>query len=501
MTTESEWDQNRTAKVRAPEDPQRSEAARTGRLPKAPNAIKSFSDSVTDTEQQQAFLRRLKIDPGAMHTVKAEKETRFGNTCEWILTRDVYKNWNTGTGSQVLVIAAPPGQGKSVLAKYLLETFSKIPEKHAVLDYFCQGSPGRNTALSVAQSLLYQLLQTRPQLFKHVPQQHLRSTDRAPELPFDTIWKIFTDVLKSAETGDVYCVIDGIDECERESQGILCKAIEKSFTPQSNCEAPPTNNIRFLLTSRPTTPATRLGHLSNLYEIQNSDVDPDITEYIEFHVQKMTRARVLPKQLSYIVTSLLSSQAEGMFLWVSLNLADLDQSHGNLSFYALRQKLDEIPPNVQEVYAKAIKQIQQNSESRDLAKTILDVLLVSYDPLTVASFAIACCDWPQGCTFHSELEDHVVFNFEDSSKTACSSLIRSVEGTIQFCHPTARQYLLASQANLESFSFDLAECHLYMARLCIRYLLLDDLKITKGEQEEFGIEDPGKAYPLLEYAL
>lgn len=501
MTTESEWDQNRTAKVRAPEDPQRTEAARTGRLPKAPNSIKSFSDSVSDTEQQQAFLRGLKIDPGAMHTVKAEKETRFGNTCEWILTRDAYRNWNTGTGSQVLVIAAPPGQGKSVLAKYLLETFSKIPEKHVVLDYFCQGSPGRNTALSVAQSLLYQLLTTRPQLFKYVPQQHTRSTDRAPELPFDTMWKILADLLKSAETGDVYCVIDGIDECERESQEILCNAIEKSFTPQSNSEAPSGNYIRFLLTSRPTTPATRLGHLSNLYEIQNSDVDPDITEYIKFHVQKMTRARMLPIQLSYIVTSLLSSQAEGMFLLVSLNLTELDQSRGNLSFYALLQKLEEIPKNVQEVYAEAIKQIQQNPGYRDLAKTILDVLLVCHDPLTVDSFGIACYDWPQSCTSHSELENSVVMNFEYPSKTACSSLIRFVEGTIQFCHPTARQYLLTPQSNLGSFSFDLAECHLYMARLCLRYLLLDDLRITKSEQEASGVEDPGKAFPLLEYAL
>src|SRR5450432_3430548 len=127
------------------------------------------------------FLRGLKVDPDTMSNVKDQKDTRLGDTCEWIRQTQPYKDWKEGSDSQVLVITAPPGHGKSVLAKYVLETFQRTVTPtgdFVVLDYFCQGAcDNQTTALEIVQSLLYQLLVERRHLFNLVPRQYMKSVD------------------------------------------------------------------------------------------------------------------------------------------------------------------------------------------------------------------------------------------------------------------------------------------------------------------------------------
>jgi ankyrin repeat protein len=455
-------------------------------------------------EQQQSFLRGLKVDPDTIYNAREQKDTRFEGTCEWILDKTAYKDWKEGSGSKVLIITAPPGQGKSVLAKYLLETFKRSVTESGdfiILDYFGQGTrDNRTTALAIVQSFLYQLLAERRHLFSLVPRQYMRSVDREQELPFEALWKIFTLILKSPQIAEAYCLVDGLDECESDSDRILLRSIENSFTPQGNNRVPSSNRIRFLVTSRSTTPATRLGRLTHWCDIQKSDLDNDIQKVIDFRLQKISKTHELRPTVSGIIRLVLSGSANGMFLWVVLSLDQLEAIQMGLSEFQVAEKLGEIPKNVQEVYAEAIRRIEQTSETRDLAKKILGILIFSVAHLPVRALAAACYDWPESCTTRAELLPHIADKFEDTAKTACGSLIRFVDDTIQFCHNTAIQYLFSPDAALGSFSFDADHIHGDLARICMRYLLLEGISIPEAD-EQGVINVDENAFPLLEYAL
>jgi DNA polymerase III delta prime subunit len=46
---------------------------------------------------------------------------RIPNTCEWFRTDKRYKEWLSSDDVPLLLVSAPPGCGKSVLAAYLVE--------------------------------------------------------------------------------------------------------------------------------------------------------------------------------------------------------------------------------------------------------------------------------------------------------------------------------------------------------------------------------------------
>ena len=85
-------------------------------------------------------------------------------------------------------------------------------------------------------------------------------------------------------------MIDGLDECEEASQRELWDLLEKHILEDSVLKA----KLRILLTSRPTAIARRIGLLTNQVEIHRSDVDPDIAKYIDYRIDRMTKAMLLP---------------------------------------------------------------------------------------------------------------------------------------------------------------------------------------------------------------
>jgi len=440
-----------------------------------------------------------------MSDVKDQKRTRLVDTCEWIRETKPYKDWENDSGAQTLVITAPPGHGKSVLAKYLLlETFQRSvtkPGDFVVLDHFCQGTrDNRTTALEIVQSLLYQLLVERRHLFNLVPRRYMKSIDRNQELPFETLWNIFVSILKNPQIAEAYCLIDGLDECEHNSDRILLESIETSFISQGTTEAPLSNLIRFVVTTRPSAAAARLGRISRWCDIQVSDLDDDIKKVVDFGVQRMSVTHVLRPTVAGIITNWLSGSANGTFLWVQKSLDDLKTSQISLSESQIMERLLAIPKDMEEVYSKDLQRIEQTPETRDLAKKILSILMFSYIDLDVHAFAAACCDWPQSCTTHAELLTYTANYFEDSARTACGSFIQFVNGTIQFFHHTALQYLLSRNATLGSFSFDSDQIHCDLARICIRYLLLRGVVIPEVDENK-SISVDKDAFPLLEYAL
>jgi hypothetical protein len=149
-------------------------------------------------------------------------------TCEWIKDTKVYRSW-LDSSSQLLWISGGPGKGKTMLSIFLTEELAKVvePLKDAkLIFYFCNSQDeDRNTVIAILRGLLYQILRERPKLFKCIlPDFETENKARYTISSLEALWRIFESMLRDPSFGTIYCVIDGLDECE---EGSLPKLIMK----------------------------------------------------------------------------------------------------------------------------------------------------------------------------------------------------------------------------------------------------------------------------------
>ncbi|KIY04223.1 uncharacterized protein Z520_00917 [Fonsecaea multimorphosa CBS 102226] len=434
-----------------------------------------------------------------MYNVRDEKTERHEGTCEWINTKTKYQDWLSKPGPRILLIVAPPGQGKSTMAKYILRETEKKSATNTgaiTLEHFCHDSPGHNSTLAIVQSLTYQLLEGRPSLFEALFFQHRRIIEQESDLDPDSLWEIFLTALQNPQIECVYCVIDGLDECTDRSQTTLWRLIERDLINKRSEDAPYIGKSRILITSRPTGLAKQIGLLTSEIEIQSDDVDPDIEKYVKFRVERMTSAQLIPDDISTLTRRLLHEKAEGMFLWVSLILDQLENYEDSLSFNDVLDRFESIPSDIQGLYDRALQKITAKESLYAKATKIFSILLCSAQPLTTSAFALAMTEWPESCTTHQELMRRSDFRFEYTCKNACGTLVRIVDNTIQLCHPTAREFLLKEPLDKGLFGIDQPAGHALLAEICLRYLMLEDVEIPQGDEEP-----DAQRYPLLAYAL
>ncbi|KAI9769486.1 MAG: hypothetical protein M1840_003963 [Geoglossum simile] len=158
-------------------------------------------------------------------------------TCDWILGHPRYKHWkNVRTQSQLLLITGRAGMGKTMLSIFLTRELEKEEDlEHAVLlYYFCDSRDDkRNTAVYVLRGLIFLLLKERPGLMKLIlPDFEFQNEKLFSQTSLEALWRIFESMIRDPSTGQVYCIIDGLDECKEDSLWHLLRKIKFSFPDQ-----------------------------------------------------------------------------------------------------------------------------------------------------------------------------------------------------------------------------------------------------------------------------
>lgn len=195
-------------------------------------SVTSFARTVSPVEEKllEAVLDVLFVclpedDRSDLIDVKGK---RAPGTCEWFLKDPKYLAWSSRTTSEVLVVAGRAGQGKTMLAIHVTEVLEEVAtEKQGTLLYiFCSSKDEQHsTGTTILRSLLYQLLKQNPHVLRLV-----RAHFATPNIQNHTIsgvtplWRLFVDLLRNGDIGPVYCVEDGLDECDKVStQQLLTK--------------------------------------------------------------------------------------------------------------------------------------------------------------------------------------------------------------------------------------------------------------------------------------
>ena len=380
-----------------------------------------------DAAKNAECLRHLRVTDPRDDKIRMEqtKGGLFNDSYRWILDNADFRRWRNDKNSRLLWIKGDPGKGKTMLLCGIIDELEKMND--GILSYFfCQATDSRiNSAISVLRGLIYLLVESRMSLLEHVRKKY----DTAGKQVFEdaNAWVALSGILASIlETrSETYLVIDALDECLAGLPDLLAFIVEKS-------SAYP--HIKWLVSGRNwpdieaqldrTTQKIRL-----CLELNQDSISAAVSKYIHYKVAELAKLKNYDDQTRDAVQNHLSSHANDTFLWVALVCQELGDP--KVQRWHTRQRLHGFPPDLDALYWRMMKQIDDSTDAV-LYKQILAVVSTVYRPITLPELG-AFVDLPKGVTND---ESFPVFI------RLCGSFLVLREGTVYFVHQSAKDFLL-----------------------------------------------------------
>ncbi|KAH7069998.1 NACHT and ankyrin domain protein [Paraphoma chrysanthemicola] len=388
------------------------------------------------------------------------KGTRVDGTCLWITKHEKYLAW-LRDHTHLLWISGGPGKGKTMISIFLsqeLENVEKQSIPHELIFFFCsQGDTKRNTALGILRSLIYQILSKSPQLVKHA-EEYFATPERTAQTlsSLDSLWIIFTRSIDDPEFPPTRCVIDGLDECDKETRRqLIAKLLNLYDTtdPKPTHPAFPTK-LSLAVISRTILELRGCTEIKIDPDNNQSTTDDGMTAEVRNHVESTLRAR-----------------AQGTFLWVGFAMHELLQQD---TCSDILDTLSRIPTGLSAIYSRMLSQILP--DRRKLSKDILDWVTMATRPLKLRELAAAVDIKPASSLID---EEHAVRD----AVSACGPFLKIDDEVITLVHQSARDYLLRETPDddsvLESFRIKPNVTHLKIAQTCFECILLYNLYLAQ----------------------
>lgn len=276
-----------------------------------------------------------------------------------------------------------------------------------------------------------------------------------------------------------FWVIDALDEC---------RAVQSLFSmlAKVNRETIP---LRIFVTSRKTQAIERgmleLGKKMLHRDIQIGDTARDIKAFIDSRIDKLP---VDEDEGRAVLTERILSKAAGSFLWVSLVVSELEKT---FSAEAITEVLNDIPADMNNLYARTFDNMVEGGRGTKLARTILTWVVCASRPLSLSEIQSAI-----------RLDvNETVQNLSKSIPSICGQLV-FVDGQsrVQMVHQTAKDYLLHEDAHPE-FAIKRGAANMHLAIKCMEILSGDSLKTSRVRSKKFGSKTAiAKDVALVDYA-
>ncbi|KAL9487937.1 hypothetical protein ACSS6W_000214 [Trichoderma asperelloides] len=442
---------------------------------------------------ENQFLRNLNApDYETFRTDKVRKRTP--GTLNWFLNNNLFQSWTSANCPSGLWIQGSPGQGKTMLSKFILEqldasALTSDPPPAVIYFFFYDQDESFRTAGAAMRSLVKQLFHLVPDAFQLISE---KLDIESSAISDSSLRDILKDLLQTASLSTIYCVIDGLDECQRdESKKMLLDLITGLLRPSSTQAKGPIPMIKILLTSRPTVDI--YGDLHHLPTILLKANHNDLKAFINNEVRDFT----FDEDVKQKAVSLLCSRVEQTFLWISIVLRRLKHSTPLLSEIDLKNIIDESPSDLKTLFESIISQIK---EEKDMAAQKLLIWAVhGKRPLKLDELqeAIAVQD---DSTSKSSTKMYSAALTENRVTAATGVILDIIDGRIHLVHQSAKEFFLNSK-HLAEFAFCMSlHPNLYLAKICMTYLCFTDFAESTPCGNDDLMNQRHVEYPFLQYA-
>ncbi|KAI1126225.1 hypothetical protein F5Y10DRAFT_216197 [Nemania abortiva] len=444
------------------------------------------------------------LSSGEYETDRARNPTREPGTCEWITRHSQFDTWLDSKASAILWLSGDPGCGKSVASSFLVD-FLKFSQPSALRTYFFfkDDSERQASAISALRAILHQIFtdKDRASLVEHGMEWY-RKKGSGMITQFFSLWAILVAALRDRTCGDVFLILDAMDECEVQERKLLIEAL--TTLCQDNSLAASQIKLKVILTSRPYAAIQKAFKGFQTIRIRAerniNSIDDDVRAVIDARIERFSENMdIIGDDRVTALKHKLLGKADHTFLWVSLILDMLDQSE-DCTFEELYDIIDSPNPSVDTIY----ESILGKAKSPEKARKLLHVIVGAAEPLTAEEINVA---WSVrvGCPETDEKMRNRMFpSAETGIREVCGLFLRIIQGKVVLVHQTAREFLISeserpSQSNTGSLrgSLCLTESNQLLAGICLTYLLSTPVKssreygqpVPKREKDEKALLD------------
>lgn len=258
------------------------------------------------------------------------------------------------------------------MSTFLIEALTTKIEKldNAMLAYFFFNDKTEDwkTPVAMLQSIIWQLLLQKEELFQHIELYFDRQNNNlASNKPFEDfwiLWEILINMLQDKRTGEIFILIDAVDKCEQSTRENLLIRLRVLFDEDLM------QGVKFLVTYRPGVDDIEyklcdIG--THLVLEESNEVNIDLSRYIGVKTDDLARRRKYSDGLKNEVKNALGNQARGTFLWVSLMLSELRY----IPNHHVSNKLKDLPKGLDQTYAMILNRISETEDAQFLLFTLL----------------------------------------------------------------------------------------------------------------------------------
>ncbi|RPB06631.1 hypothetical protein P167DRAFT_580246 [Morchella conica CCBAS932] len=312
-----------------------------------------------DEARRTQILTWISRIPYIKHHERA-KEGRVNITGEWLLERDFYQEWYHAKESTILWLHGIPGAGKTKLTSrvidvHLEELQSRIHSEGFAYFYCNHKEQDRREPASIFRALLKQLSIHPRSSALYVPiieEYDLRRRDgfASGDLLLDQCKALIIQLLNLIPKTTI--IIDGLDECDLKSLNDVCTRDDLLDALQELVHVPVKGVVKVFVSSREDHDIMKaFGRVPNL-RIRLTDNAKEIGLFVDLEVRKKIATGKLldgkvKETLEEQICTALKTNANGMFLWVDLQIKMLCGMSIESDVIA---RLGSLPASLEEAY-------------------------------------------------------------------------------------------------------------------------------------------------------
>ncbi|KAH8745284.1 heterokaryon incompatibility protein-domain-containing protein, partial [Diaporthe sp. PMI_573] len=400
------------------------------------------SDSFDATTKQSLVdqLYFAKIDERLTSLTTAQ-----GKTCRWFLAKPEYKAWSEvmkqSDDGGFLWIKGNPGTGKSTLMKLLFEEAklrTKDDPSQIMLSFFflARGTIEEKSTIGLYRSLLHQLFDKAVDLRDSL---EWMTADGAKSIQRNgwyeaALQRTLTEAIPKLGNRSLTIFVDALDECDQDqAAGMVC-----FFEELCDHAREEKVQLRICFSSRhyPTVVIQKGIEITLEDEAGHTD---DIEHYIK------SKLRLGKAKHADSLRSEIRDKSSGIFLWVVLVLDILKKEYPNstVSINAIRTRLKQIPPGLDDLFEMILKRDEENLEQLHIC---LKWVLFATRPLKPQEFyfAVQLSIDKENSSYWDEEDIGLdqMRTFVRTSSKGLAEVTRNKASEVQFIHESVRDFLL-----------------------------------------------------------
>ncbi|KAJ5005758.1 5'-methylthioadenosine/S-adenosylhomocysteine nucleosidase [Colletotrichum sp. SAR 10_66] len=225
---------------------------------------------------------------------------------------------------------------------------------------------------------------------------------------FHQLWEILVACASQPESGEIVCVLDALDECNKKGRQDIFEALERFYFGEQNHVN--SSKLKFLITSRPYDDlemsfemmATAESYIRLDGDDKSEEIRHEIDLVIDHKVSEF--GKHFREEHRRAISERLKAMENRTYLWLHLTLSIIDEKR---SAYrkpsSVQTLLSRLPSSVFDAYEK----ILSRSQDEDQARCLLNIILAATRPLTLDEVNWAFTLQAKDFANRNELEDDV----------------------------------------------------------------------------------------------